>query len=72
MTEIVEVTINNDVFDVTVSGDVSTSARVSGIILDECRLAAADHFLTRRDLTKGQRNYWAGVRSVTPEHKRFR
>ena len=71
MTNAVEVKIGNDTFDVELDGTVFQPRRVSSTLLDEVRVIAADSFLGRRVLTKGQRDYWAKVRTVSPEHKRF-
>lgn len=73
----VTVTVNNLQFDVSVSGDISQPQRVNNVIIDEVRLAAAEHFLALRTvdlqglgLTKAQKEYWSAVRTVTPVEKR--
>jgi hypothetical protein len=78
--ENVKVELNNLEFSVSVDGAVTVPQRVNGTLLDEARLQAADSFLAYKvsdfrqgkGLTKAQRDYWAGVRTVTPVEKRGR
>lgn len=68
--ENIEIKLGNLNFEVSVEGTVFQEKRVSGTILDEVRIIAAEQFLSRRDLNKKVRDYWAAVRTITPEGKR--
>lgn len=71
MNNTVTVTVGAHDFEVSMAGNVASSQLVNGTVRDEARLAAADQFLSRRDLTRAEREYWAGVRMVSQEAKRF-
>jgi hypothetical protein len=71
-TKVQTIKLGNLEFDVSADGAIRQQQSVTPTLLDEVRLAASSAFLSNpRALTKAQHEYWAAVRAVTPEHKRF-
>lgn len=68
------VTIQNDTFDVDISGTVHQPRSVSPTVLDDVRVLAGQLFLAdrKRPLTEPQRQYWTGVCKINPPNERLR
>lgn len=66
----VSIRINDLDFNVSRDGTIHQPMSVPGVILDEVRLQAADHFLADKTLGSELRGYWKDIATVTPETKR--
>jgi len=66
-----QVKIDNDTFDVAITGAVYQPRKVTSAVLCNARLLASNHYLSQ-PLSKEQREYWKAVSLTMPEGKRFR
>lgn len=61
----VSVTVSETLFNVDVHGTITGRKLGYGVLFDEVRLAAAERFCNRKDLTHDQREYWAAVKATS-------